>query len=154
MKTDAQILNEIERVKERDWMGTMTSGLVIYLPFTSAQPFLKDGITSDTWEPLERSQVSIKLDMRDYMPFAWEKANDRRGISAGRSLEHMSVWLFMLGRDAAARQMDHYSHYGKPQLRAICEAFGWAWRDWDNGNWMNSEEDTAAGPPETGITLA
>ena len=71
--------------------------------------------------------------MQKYMDFAWDKANSRRGLSAGRSLSHMSAWLWLMGESTAADEiMDNHYNYGKPWLRAICEAFGWDWREWDN----------------------
>ena len=82
------------------------------------------------------------------MAFAWEKANHRRGISAGRSLDHMSAWLWLLGHDEAADAMLDHDHYGKPRLRAICEAFGWDWRQWDDGRWTNEEQADGLAPPE------
>lgn len=52
----------------------------------------------------------------------------------------------MLGEDQAVKKLDSYELYGKPQLRAICEHFGWDWTQWDDGIWRNSESDEGVGP--------
>lgn len=149
MRTDQEILKRIEEVKDRDWLGTQRSDLLIRLPFETAKPFLKDNATSETWTQQGRDHQTIKDEMLQYMPFAWDKANNNRGISAGRSLDHMSAWLWLLGYDKAADQILEYDLYGKPWLRAICEAFEWDWRQWDDGRWTNNEMDKGHAAPET-----
>jgi hypothetical protein len=86
--------------------------------------------------------------MHDYMSFAWDKANNCRGLSAGRSIDHMKAWLWLLGESEMAAKIAHFSHYGKPQLRAICERFGWDWRAWDDGEWRNNEDDDGVKPED------
>lgn len=150
MRTDQEILERIESVRERDWIGTQTGDLVSRLPFDAAKRFLKEGTTSAEWgEPAPRDPEAVKAEMLSYMPFAWEKANNNRGISASRSLDHMSAWLWLLGHDKAADQILHYDRYGKPWLRAICEAFEWDWRQWDDGRWTTDEMSDGSGPPES-----
>lgn len=155
MRTDDEILARIEAIKEQDFFGFKTGDLVCRLPFEKAKPFLKDDATPEQWgdqRPLDPE--SIKAEMLDYMAFAWDKANNCRGISAGRSIDHMSVWLWLMDRDAAAEQILDYDQYGKPQLRAICEEFGWDWRQWDDGSWKNDEMSDGSAPPETVPALA
>lgn len=149
-RTNKEILARIEAVADRDWIGTMRGDLVSRLSFEDAKPFLKDDASATDWgEPRPRDREGILAEMLDYMPFAWEKANNNRGISASRSLEHMSAWLWLLGHDAAADQVLRYDLYGKPRLRAICEAFEWDWRQWDDGRWTNDEMSDGHTPPET-----
>ena len=149
MRTDQEILARAEAVKDHDWLGTQTWELVSRLPFDLAKSFLTDSAKEKDWPPAKRDADTIKAEMLDYMRFAWDKANNRRGISAGRSLDHMSAWLWLLGHDEAADAILDYDHYGKPWLRAICEAFEWDWRKWDDGRWSNSEERSGLAPPES-----
>ena len=114
---------------------------------------MKTDGNSESWNELARDEDSVKTEMLDYMPFAWTKANERKSLSAERSLEHMSAWLWLIGRDSAAIQISKYHQYGKPQLRAICEAFGWDWRQWDDGRWTEHEMEEGEPPPKTGIKL-
>jgi len=149
VRTDAEILARIDAVGATDWSGAEQGDLIAVLPFDAAQPWLKDGVTAEEWEPGSRDHDAVLASMLDYMEFAWNKANGCRRLSASRSLDHMSAWLWLLGWDAAADQIRTYSHYGKPQLRAICEAFGWDWREWDNGRWQNFEDDPGLAAPES-----
>ena len=66
-------------------------------------------------------------DFLDYMVFAWMKANDERGLSAGRSIEKLSAWMEILGRKDISDVLndeDLYPNYGKPALRKACEMLG------------------------------
>ena len=155
MRTDEEILARIEAVKDQDWLlGTQTEDLVIRLPFEKAKPWLRDEVVEEKWESAPRDPDAIRAIIRDYMPFAWDKANGCRGISAGRSLQHMSAWLWLMGYTAAADQILDYDHYGKPWLRAICDEFGWDWRQWDDERWRQNELADGTSPPETVTPLA
>jgi hypothetical protein len=141
MRADPEIIARIKEIEGGDFFGFVRSDLVSYLGFDEARPFLKDGATPDQWAPQDKSRQSIIAAIADYMPFAWDKANDCRGLSAGRSINHMQAWLWMLG--VAPHEVDDlsdYTHYGKPQLRAICEALGLNWRKWDDDQWGNGED--------------
>lgn len=147
MRTDKEIHERIKAVKDRDWMGTIQGDLIACLPFDEAKRYLKDSVTADDWgEALSRDRESVLARMLDYMEFAWSKANGNRGLSAGRSLDHMQAWLWLLGEDEAAGQLHDYDYYGKPQLRAICEHYGWDWTQWDDGQWTDGEMSDGSSP--------
>ena len=152
-RTTREIFMRMGAVEDVDWIGTQRGDLLNYLRFEDAREFLKDTATEEKWAelgfPRPRDEESIKAEILEYMPFAWGKANNCRGLSAGRSLDHMSVWLWMLGRDEAAKQVLKYDRYGKGRLRTICEEFGWDWKQWDDGSWKNSEDDYGVPPPKT-----
>ena len=67
------------------------------------------------------------------MEFAWDKANNCRGISASRSIDHYSVWIWLLGDEDKLSDIRDYEYYGKPQLVEICELYGWDHSKWDDG---------------------
>jgi len=79
---------------------------------------------------------------RPAMPVHW--GANRPGMQAheeltgsGRALVEadMQAWLWMLGEDEASdRLMDDYNDYGRPQLRAICEKYGWLWEGFNHGS--------------------
>lgn len=150
-RTDDEILQRIHQLEgeAHDFFGFQRGDLIQFLPFEAAKPFLKEGVESTAWTPDPRDEASIKNAMHEYMEFAWGKANNCRGLSAGRSINHMQSWLWMLGFDASVTDaLADYDRYGKPQLRAICEHFGWDWRQWDDGEWMNDESGPNLGVPE------
>jgi len=152
MRTQQEIIKRIEEIKDGDFFGFETSDLINYLDFETAKPFLKDTATPESWQSAREENGTIgdtyecaKKELIEYMPFAWDKANDCRGLSAARSLNHFSAWLWLMGEDAMVRNIKAgYSYYGKPHLVMICEKFGIDWKSLDNGAWVNDESDEAA----------
>jgi hypothetical protein len=144
MKTDAEIIARIQEVEKsgRDWLGTEQSDLIVRLSFEAAKPFLNDNAKADDWTVQPRDHDSVLAEAKEYMSFAWGKANNCRGISAGRSLSHYSAWMWLIGEDFG--DLTDYEHYGKPQLRAICDRFGWDASQWDDGIRVNSEDELPA----------
>lgn len=143
MRSDTEILGRIQAIQDGglDWLGTETTDLIIRLPFASAKPFLKDDAVEADWKVEPRDRESVLREALEYMPFAWDKANNCRGISAGRSLNHYSAWMWLIGEDFG--DLNEYEHYGKPQLQSICERFGWDSSEWDDGRRVNSEFEDA-----------
>lgn len=135
MRTDQQIVERIEALKRSDLFGFKTSDLVMALDAEHARPFCKEDADLSEWKPTARTPEEAKAVVLDYMPFAWEKANHCRGLSAMRAMDHMNSWVWLAEEDAllAALEGTDYTHYGKTHLRAICEHFGWDWEAW--GRW-------------------
>lgn len=138
MRTDDEILSRIEAVKENDWMGTQIGDLIVRLPFDKARPYLKPEVTEADWKPTSRDRDALLAQMLDYMPFAWEKANNERGLSAGRSMDHYSAWVWLAGDDLG--DLQEYEFYGKENLRRICQQYGWDADQWDDGRRVNSSD--------------
>ena len=155
MRTTKEIVERFKARRAQDFMGFEISEYLPFMPFKDAKPFLKDEVTEKEWgEVKPRDAESVKAVMLDYMPFAWEKANNRRGISAWRSLAHMQAWLWLIGEsDEVIEALAYYSKYGKPELRAICERYGWDWKQWDDGRWTDRETEDG-GPPGPARELA
>lgn len=121
------ILARIEGFGSQDILGFRTEALAQFLTFDECKPLLKPdatpwGASDDT----PRTREGVLKVMRDYMGFAWTKANNERGISASRSIDKFGEWLWMLGDEStiAAFEAAPYAMYGKPQLRVICDAYG------------------------------
>jgi len=89
----------------------------------------KEGATGAEWgvpHPLTRERVLS--DMADYMMgYGWPKARDHRGLSAGRTIDKMRAWMWLLKDDYIAVKIDsdELSHlnYGCPILEAICKRY-------------------------------
>ncbi len=138
MRTQDQIVARIRAVKERDWMGTEIQDLVIYLDYAHAKEFLRPEVTKTLWKgPLLFNREALLKEMEDYMPFAWDKANNQRGLSAGRSMSHYAAWVWLLGDEDKFGDLTEYEFYGKDNLVKICEAYGWDHKQWDNGRRTN-----------------
>lgn len=141
MKTDDEILARISEIKDDDFFGFQSGDLISVLPWGCAKEFFKkefvDKVESgqEKYEPSKRDAESVKAAILAYMPFAWDKAENERGISSLRSIDHMRAWLFLLGDESShllafTETEDNYSPYGKPILRKICEHFGWDTAQW------------------------
>ncbi len=140
MKTHQEILARIEEVADHDWMGTQTNDLIVHLPFALAKQYLKDDATEDAWNRMDKPMAPMDA-IKDYLPFAWDKANNCRGLSAGRSLEHIMTWLWLEGYDKlVAEHFKTYDMYGKLQLVIASSLVNFDWAAHDNKRWANDED--------------
>lgn len=132
MRTQEEIVKRINERKGNDILGFETDIYITYLDYKHAKPFLKKDVEGGNWKPKKTNPTE---ELKSYMPFAWEKANNCRGISAGRSIMHMVAWLWLDGQDEFLLNNDikNYEYYGKPQLIAICELYGINWKQYDDG---------------------
>lgn len=126
MRTQDEIVARIEAVKADDIFGAQTSDLLVYLDFERARPYLKETATADAWADAmtELTDERVRAEMAEYMPFAWSKVEDHRGLSASRNIEHMRAFLWLLD-DGTLEKMEAapYENYGAPQLRLVCETY-------------------------------
>lgn len=126
MRTQDEILAHIKEVDS--FLDFQESTLMEFLDYKNAKPYLKDEVTEEEWKKAQN--LDPVWHIRDYMPFAIEKASNHRGISAGRSIEHMRAWLWLLGDDetlAFADADQNYPNYGAPILKKICEKYQIEW---------------------------
>jgi len=137
MKTQNEIVAKVEEIKSEDIFGFKTNDLLEFLDFEHAKPYLIEGATEDQWEQGTLARENILKKMEDYMSFAWEKANNCRGISAGRSLAHYTVWIWLIGDEEKFGDLENYNYYGKDNLIKICEEYGWDSDQWDDGKRTN-----------------
>ena len=143
-RTQEEIVKKIQDAT--DFLGFVGEVLQDYLDWDHVQPLLsKDTeITQEKWEaplgdfagwgtptnkmrPVSPDDREFILEsMRQYMIFAWDKAEVHRGISAGRSINKFSAWLWLLEDEegeAFATNSDNYPMYGAPILAWICKKY-------------------------------
>lgn len=140
MRTQDEIVARIKERGKEDLCGFEVNELKLFLDYEHVKSYLKEGVTD--WEP----RVYFAQVMLSYMEFAWGKANNCRGISACRSIMHYQAWLWLAEEDDLLAWVDkefesNYQHYGKEILVHICDHFGWDWKQYDNGRWVNSEDE-------------
>jgi hypothetical protein len=124
MRTQEEILNRIKEVEKKDWMGTIRSDLVDFLEYENAKQFLKGEITPEGWLEngfTENTEENIKAKMSGYLEFAFNKAENERGLSAGRSMDHYSAWIWLLDKEDHFGDVTDYHSYGIPHLYKIKE---------------------------------
>jgi len=73
----------------------------------------------DKATPLTRENIIAQ--MQDYIDFAFEKAENQRGISAERSIWKFKQWLWVLEDDSIPT--DNYCDYGIEILKCITEKY-------------------------------
>jgi len=143
MRSQQEIMERIKRRKELDLLGFEIPEYADALTKENVEKLRGEIIKEDAdlsgWEPAFKSDQDILERCKDYMPFAWDKANGCRGISANRSIMHYIAWLWLLGYDEFDNLMDDYEFYGKPQLVRICNFLGLDSNRWDDGIRKNTE---------------
>jgi len=145
LRTQEEIAERIEYLAEdyRDFSGAARGDLVEFLTFENAKAFLKPEVTeeqwADTYKPVTLENITLAI--KDYMPFAWEKANDCRGLSANRSINHMEAWIWLTADQDLIDGLEAvpYEHYGKEKLIFVCEKFGIDWEALDDGVRTNTD---------------
>lgn len=127
LPTPEQIVARLEYRKQDDPFAFEVVDYLSWLDYAHAKPYLKDTVTESKWEqdrqPLTRENVLQR--MEEYMPFAWDKARNKRGLSASRSVQHYIAWTWLIGDQDFSEQIDKmpFNPYGEPALRAICERY-------------------------------
>lgn len=122
----------VQKIKEsKSLLGFDREVLVPYLDFEHAKEFLKEGTTPDQWETTPLDEKTVLEEMREYMArIGWEKVEDHRGISAGRTIEKMQAWMWLLNTPQADELIEfaddgaNYPQYGAPILAKICSVYG------------------------------
>lgn len=101
-----------------------------FLTFEQAKPSLnQEKLDTEEGKELEKSwsvapltEEHVLAELKDYMSFAWDKAQDHRGLSASRSTSKMEAWCWLLDREKEI-DWDNHENYGAPILKQICELF-------------------------------
>ena len=122
--------NAKKLMQVEDMFGFGRGVAIDVLPFEEVKDSLKEEYIKEVeagkkkWEFIT-DVYEITQDFLDYMTFAWMKAQDQRGISAGRSIEKLSAWMKILNREDLAEVLNgSYNPYGAPALIECCKNLG------------------------------
>lgn len=128
MRTPEEIKARIDKLNsDGDFFGFQREVLISALPFDEAKSFLKDDVTADQWAGLSATTDEAAMAAAaDYFKFAIGKALNHRGISAKRSVDKMTAYVWLLGRDDVLLKMEaaDYPNYGVPILKAAADELG------------------------------
>jgi hypothetical protein len=124
MLTQEQIIEAIKAGRKSECFdGRDFSRLCNFFP-VSEWPTLgfapKDG--AELSEPRPWTEEEIKKQLADDLAFAFEKALDKRGISAGVMNDVIKMWMWVLEDDL--QHMEEYAQYGLPLLRDVAVKYG------------------------------
>lgn len=136
IRTIDEIKQKIEEGFKTDVFGFGKHDIAEALPFEDVKDILLQEFLSrpDAKELWEKDRLKTKEDvlrkMRDYLDFAWEKANNGRGLSADRSIQHYIAWSWLideeLHNELIRMYLEEYDDYGKNILKYI-------------ENWLNNQ---------------
>lgn len=134
MRRDEEILDRLMVEKNNDPLGMSIGDLIARLSFdiASSKDFVAEGVSEEEWNKsmCSRKPDDVRKELIGYLDFAWDKAVDHRGISAGRSIGHIRNWLWLMGDEEALSFVEdncNYPQYGVPVLKYISERFGYDW---------------------------
>lgn len=128
LRTGAEIATRIEAIGDDDVLGFRREALAQFLPFDDAEAVRNPEVTREEWDKLtpELTRENVQKQLLDYLNFAFEKAINERGISAGRSIQKLGEWLWILRDDEAAAYINddaYYEPYGAPALKWLAERY-------------------------------
>jgi hypothetical protein len=124
-RTEAEV---VERIKTTDSDDPLGFEIDVLLRHVSARVHIREfgsnALHLRDWEPLPLHVESVMAELGEYMPFAWSKVIDHRGLSANRSVSKTRAWVWLLGLDdlLALYEDTDYPQYGAPQLAVVCRA--------------------------------
>ena len=81
---------------------------------------LKD--ESSEWNHKELTRENVLEQLKSDVEFGFEKALDKRGISAGLMYEVVSMWNWVL--EEGLEDFDDYAQYGLPLFKATAVKYG------------------------------
>ena len=131
MKTVEQVKEKLKEGFKTDPFGFGSSDLIHTLPFEDAKEYLVEEFLSKEGakEEWENNRITtdehVLMRIRGYIPFAQEKIDDERGLSADRSCQHFIAWFWLIDEEFSKKLEDlynyHYAPYGQPVLDAVKE---------------------------------
>ena len=121
MKTQDEIVKRIKERKANDFLGFEIPIYMLALDFEHAKQILKPDVTE--WEQLLTDDASVINEIKNYIPFAEDKIEDLRGISASRSILHFIAWTWLID-EAFSNELQkdfdtNYKNYGKAIVAKI-----------------------------------
>jgi len=129
IRTVEEIKNKIKEGFSTDFFGFGVQDIAEALPFEDVKEMLTEEFLNkfNAKELWEKDRLKTKDDvvnkMKDYLDFAWDKANSERGLSADRSIQHYIAWSWLIDdqlyNELVRMYKTEYRDYGKNILSYI-----------------------------------
>lgn len=129
LRSQEEILEKMKKItEEQASMDFSVEVIVYYLNWENIKPYLKEEYIEKVENGEEQFNFVTSIeecaqDFLDYMNFAWGKAENQRGISASRSIQKLSTWAWLMGREDISDVLQDdslYNPYGAPALIKAC----------------------------------
>lgn len=132
LRTQEEIVAKLDDDTQEKFMDFTPDVLVPALKWDYAKKYLVPEYILKVEKGEEKFEYnsdikSIVQDFLDYMVFAWGKAEGQRGLSASRSINKLSAWLWLLNREDLVNIIEDdnlYNPYGAPALIEVCNKLG------------------------------
>lgn len=126
MKTKEEVLAAVKAGRKSECLdGRDYQRLLAWFPQEEVETFgfkLKEDAKDKTFEPKEWSEQAILEQLEEDVAFGFQKALDKRGISASFMHSVVEMWLWVLN-DEEFKDLD-YAQYGLPLLKAVAVKYG------------------------------
>lgn len=110
------------RADAGDPLGFASEALIMFLDREHVGEFLLPDVDLQEWSPIP----DLDAECRGYLDLAMGKAGGHRGISAGRSVEKLTQYAWLAGREDVvdAMRAAPYPNYGVPKLEVFARGMG------------------------------
>jgi hypothetical protein len=133
-RTREEVACVVTTLVENSDVGVAAQAILPYTSHKQAKPYICSSISEDEWNREYRKSLKVQEvvdDLKEYMPHAWYKVSKKRHKCSTEALEHVAVWLWMLGCDTAGDVLEYGKDYGVATLKEVCSMFGWDHSQWD-----------------------
>jgi hypothetical protein len=119
MLTQEQIIDAIKSGRKSECLdGRDYSRLCSFFPVSEWPTFgFEPKANASPPEPSAWTEQEVKKQLASDLDFAFEKALNKRGISAGFMNDVIKMWMWVLEDDL--QHMEEYAQYGLPLLKAV-----------------------------------
>ena len=128
MLTQAQVLKAVEEGKVSGCLdGRDFKRLIAFFPVSDCVKFgfelIKDAKSPESENWIEDwTEANIKKALAKDLEFAFKKALNKRGLSAGFMHAVIKMWLWIL--EDPLQDMKEYTQYGLPLFKAVALKYG------------------------------
>jgi hypothetical protein len=124
MLTQAQVIEAVKSGRGSDTIDGRDYGrLASFFPVADWHMFgcsLKEG--AEPPEPTAWTEDEVKKQLADDLAFAFEKALNKRGLSASMMYSVIKMWMWVF--EDELQHMEEYAQYGLPFFKAVALKYG------------------------------
>ena len=127
IKTREEVQKRYEKNKDNNLLWYEMNGkcLIPFLPFEYLRSLCKDEYSDEEVreDMIELTRENVIKEMKDYLPFAFDKCIGERGLSANRSMGHYLEWIWLIDDEfynkIYTEYNENYCEYGYNILKMI-----------------------------------
>lgn len=119
-------IEEILKYESQSFDGRDLNRLADFMTVEQMQKFDLEVSNPDGWKTEELTRENVLKRLESDLAFAFEKALNKRGLSAGLMYGVVKMWMWVLDEhdDLVNWSDDNYAQYGLPYLKAVALRYG------------------------------